>query len=216
MSFRLQNKGGLVPYELYAHLMPPIRAVFSQIAECGPLSARAVYQRLKKILGVDLNLIDVYRHRSMTLETAERYERKGGGQEQHKRNMTVITFDVGNDIRLRCIFESFRPNILGNLYCMRFVDKDDNTVMFKENFPSGFFVQSDTWTTILHASYRNGDNMVRYYPSYISQYSDVSEEVTYDRTPNEKKLVEDLFNSGYHMEKDPDVKDFLWSMMAGN
>lgn len=216
MSFRLQNKGGLVPYELYAHLMPPIRAVFSQIAECGPLSARAVYQRLKKILGVDLNLIDVYRHRSMTLETAERYERKGGGQEQHKRNMTVITFDVGNDIRLRCIFESFRPSILGNLYCMRFVDKDDNTVMFKENFPSGFFVQSGTWTTILHASYRNGDNMVRYYPSYISQYSDVSEEVTYDRTPNEKKLVEDLFNSGYHMEKDPDVKDFLWSMMAGN
>ena len=216
MSFRLQNKGGLVPYELYAHLMPPIRAVFSQIAECGPLSARAVYQRLKKILGVDLNLIDVYRHRSMTLETAERYERKGGGQEQHKRNMTVITFDVGNDIRLRCIFESFRPNILGNLYCMRFIDKDDNTVMFKENFPSGFFVQSGTWTTILHASYRNGDNMVRYYPSYISQYSDVSEEVTYDRTPNEKKLVEDLFNSGYHMEKDPDVKDFLWSMMAGN
>ena len=216
MSFRLQNKGGLVPYELYAHLMPPIRAVFSQIAECGPLSARAVYQRLKKILGVDLNLIDVYRHRSMTLETAERYERKGGGQEQHKRNMTVITFDVGNDIRLRCIFESFRPNILGNLYCMRFVDKDDNTVMFKENFPSGFFVQSGTWTTILHASYRNGNNMVRYYPSYISQYSDVSEEVTYDRTPNEKKLVEDLFNSGYHMEKDPDVKDFLWSMMAGN
>lgn len=216
MSFRLQNKGGLVPYELYAHLMPPIRAVFSQIAECGPLSARAVYQRLKKILGVDLNLIDVYRHRSMTLETAERYERKGGGQEQHKRNMTVITFDVGNDIRLRCIFESFRPSILGNLYCMRFVDKDDNTVMFKENFPSGFFVQSGTWTTILHASYRNGNNMVRYYPSYISQYSDVSEEVTYDRTPNEKKLVEDLFNSGYHMEKDPDVKDFLWSMMAGN
>ena len=216
MSFRLQNKGGLVPYELYAHLMPPIRAVFSQIAECGPLSARAVYQRLKKILGVDLNLIDVYRHRSMTLETAERYERKGGEQEQHKRNMTVITFDVGNDIRLRCIFESFRPSILGNLYCMRFVDKDDNTVMFKENFPSGFFVQSGTWTTILHASYRNGDNMVRYYPSYISQYSDVSEEVTYDRTPNEKKLVEDLFNSGYHMEKDPDVKDFLWSMMAGN
>ena len=216
MSFRLQNKGGLVPYELYAHLMPPIRAVFSQIAECGPLSARAVYQRLKKILGMDLNLIDVYRHRSMTLETAERYERKGGGQEQHKRNMTVITFDVGNDIRLRCIFESFRPSILGNLYCMRFVDKDDNTVMFKENSPSGFFVQSGTWTTILHASYRNGDNMVRYYPSYISQYSDVSEEVTYDRTPNEKKLVEDLFNSGYHMEKDPDVKDFLWSMMAGN
>ena len=216
MSFRLQNKGGLVPYELYAHLMPPIRAVFSQIAECGPLSARAVYQRLKKILGVDLNLIDVYRHRSMTLETAERYERKGGGQEQHKRNMTVITFDVGNDIRLRCIFESFRPSILGNLYCMRFVDKDDNTAMFKENFPSGFFVQSGTWTTILHASYRNGDNMVRYYPSYISQYGDVSEEVTYDRTPDEAKFVGNLFNSGYHKEKDPDVKDFLWSMMAGN
>lgn len=216
MSFRLQNKGGLVPYELYAHLMPPIRAVFSQIAECGPLSARAVYQRLKKILGVDLNLIDVYRHRSMTLETAERYERKGGGQEQHKRNMTVIIFDVGNDIRLRCIFESFRPNILGNLYCMRFIDNDNNTVMFKENFPSGIFVQSGTWTTILHASYRNGDDMVRYYPSYISQYSDVSEEVTYDRTPDEAKFVGNLFNSGYHMEKDPDVKDFLWSMMAGN